>query len=255
MRDSIVFENVKLTYETGKEALRGISFRVPAGQMVALVGASGSGKTSAASLLLRLRAPTSGRILVDGVDYWEFSPASWHRRVAIVEQEAFLFNDTIRANVAFGVPDASEVDIQEALRRAHLTEVVGSLPQGLETEVGERGTTLSGGQRQRMAIARALVRHPQVLVLDEATSALDTVSERQVQAALETATQDRTVVVIAHRLSTIRNADHIVVLEKGEIAEQGTWEELIARNRAFARLVQTSAVRPDAEASEPTAVS
>lgn len=248
VRDAIVFQDVGLTYETGKVALKGVSFRVPAGRMVALVGASGSGKTSAASLLLRLRAPTSGQILVDGVDYWEFTPGSWHGRVAIVEQEAFLFNDTVQANVAFGAVDASRADVEDALRRAHLSEVVSGLPGGLNAQVGERGTTLSGGQRQRMAIARALVRQPQVLVLDEATSALDTVSERQVQEALETATRDRTVVVIAHRLSTIRNADHIVVLEGGEVVEQGSWEELMARGKVFARLVQSSGAQRDSAA-------
>ncbi|MGE4180986.1 MAG: ABC transporter ATP-binding protein [Limisphaerales bacterium] len=240
VREGIVFEDVGLTYETGKVALKGVSFRVPAGRMVALVGASGSGKSTAASLLLRLRAPTSGRILVDGIDVWEFTPASWHARVAIVEQEAFLFNDTVEANVAFGAPAATRADVEDALRQAHLAEVVRNLPGGLESQVGERGTTLSGGQRQRMAIARALVRRPQVLILDEATSALDTISERQVQAAIETATQDRTVVVIAHRLSTIRNADHIVVLDGGEVAEQGSWADLMARGEAFARLVRTS---------------
>ena len=245
VRDAIVFDRVGLTYETGKEALRGVSFRVPAGRMVALVGSSGSGKTSAASLLLRLRAPTSGRILVDGIDYWEFTPETWHGHVAIVEQEAFLFNDTVEANVAFGAQRAGRAEVEDALRRAHLWDVVEGLPGGLEAQVGERGTTLSGGQRQRMAIARALVRRPQVLILDEATSALDTVSERQVQAALESATRDRTVVVIAHRLSTIRNADHIVVLDGGEVAEQGSWEELMARGQVFARLVQTSGAQRD----------
>ncbi len=251
VRDAIVFDDVGLTYETGKVALRGVSFRVPAGRMVALVGTSGSGKSTAASLLLRLRAPTSGRILVDGVDAWEFTPVSWHGRVAIVEQEAFLFNDTVEANVAFGAPGAKRADVEEALRQAHLAEVVDNLPGRLEAQVGERGTTLSGGQRQRMAIARALVRRPQVLILDEATSALDTISERQVQAAIETATQDRTVVVIAHRLSTIRNADHIVVLEGGEVSEQGSWEDLMARGQAFARLVRTSEAGRGADAPGP----
>lgn len=250
VREAIVFENVGLTYETGKTALRGVSFRIPAGRMVALVGASGSGKSSAASLLIRLRAPTTGRVLVDGVDYWEFSPASWHQHLAIVEQEAFLFNDTVGANVAYGAEGAGRAEVEEALRLAHLWDVVQGLPNGLESQVGERGTTLSGGQRQRMSIARALVRRPQILVLDEATSALDTVSERQVQAALETATRDRTVLVIAHRLSTIRNADHIVVLEAGEVAEQGSWQELMARDAVFARLVRTSTTQRDEANSE-----
>ncbi|MFN0067588.1 MAG: ABC transporter ATP-binding protein [Limisphaerales bacterium] len=234
----IRFDDVRLTYDNGKEALKGVSFEVPAGQTVALVGVSGSGKSSAASLLLRLRAPTSGKVLVDGTDYWEFTAPSWHRAAAVVEQEAFLFHDTLAANVAFGLENVTNDEIESALRLANLMDVVRDLPQGLATVVGERGATLSGGQRQRLAIARALVRNPQILILDEATSALDGVSERLVQSALESATRDRTTLVIAHRLSTIRHAHRIVVLADGAVAEQGTWEELVGRNGAFAELVR-----------------
>lgn len=240
VRESIRFENVGFTYESGKQAVTDVSFEIPSGAMVALVGASGSGKSTLAALLLRLRAPTEGRILVDGRDYWRLSPETWHRRVSLVEQEAFLFNDTIAANVTFGCPDASPADLDEAIRVAHLEGVVAGLPQGLKTVVGERGVALSGGQRQRLAIARAVVRRPEILVLDEATSALDNVSERHVQQALESARRNRTVVVIAHRLSTVRNADRIVVLEEGRVAEVGAWDELLARKGAFRRLVEAS---------------
>ncbi|HMO66914.1 MAG TPA: ATP-binding cassette domain-containing protein, partial [Verrucomicrobiota bacterium] len=238
LHEGVRFVDVRLKYDNGKEALKGVSFEVPAGQTVALVGASGSGKSSAASLLLRLRTPTGGKILVDGTDYWEFTAPSWHRAVAVVEQEAFLFHDTLAANVAFGLDNVSEAEIERALRLANLMDVVRGLPEGLRTVVGERGATLSGGQRQRLAIARALVRNPQILILDEATSALDSVSERLVQAALESATRDRTTLVIAHRLSTIRHAHRIVVLAEGAVAEQGTWEELVAREGAFAELLR-----------------
>lgn len=238
LRAGIRFDDVRLTYDNGKEALKGVSFEVPAGQTVALVGASGSGKSSAASLLLRLRTPTAGKILVDGTDYWEFSASSWHRAVAVVEQEAFLFHDTLAANVAFGLENVSQADIERALRLANLMDVVHGLPKGLQTIVGERGATLSGGQRQRLAIARALVRDPQILILDEATSALDSVAERLVQAALESATRNRTTLVIAHRLSTIRHAHRIVVLAEGRVVEQGTWDELVVRGGAFAELLR-----------------
>ncbi len=241
LRKGLRFESVGLTYETGRAALNDVSFEVPAGQMVALVGASGSGKSTAAALLLRLRAPTAGHILIDGVDHWEFTAESWHHRVAIVEQDAFLFNDTVAANITYGAPDATPADVADALRAAHLTDVILSLPQGLDTPVGERGVSLSGGQRQRLAIARALVRRPEVLVLDEATSALDTVSERHIQQALEAARRDRTVLVIAHRLSTIRSADSIVVMDDGRVVEHGSWDELVGRDGAFARLVRSNA--------------
>jgi ABC-type multidrug transport system fused ATPase/permease subunit len=233
----LAFDRVSYVYETGTHALTDVTFVVPAGRTIAIVGSSGSGKSTLASLVLRMRAPSSGRMLVDGVDAWEFSPESWHRGVALVEQDAFLFYGTLRENIVYGCPDVTEAAIDQALAIANLADVVASLPHGLDTLVGERGTMLSGGQRQRVAIARAVVRDPSVLILDEATSHLDTVSEQLVQQALQQASRGRTTVVIAHRLSTIREADAIIVLEQGRIVEQGTWDALFASGGTFNRLV------------------
>jgi len=237
LQKSLKFEGLGFTFPNGNPALLDINLEIPAGKMVALVGASGSGKTTLASLLMRLREPTSGRITVDGMDYWEISAAAWHARIGMVEQEAFLFNDTIENNIRFGRPDATPAQMQQAIQIAHLDEVIKNLPEGLKTTVGERGTMLSGGQKQRVAIARAMVRDPMLLVLDEATSALDNESERQVQSLLEEARSGRTSVVIAHRLTTVRNADLIVVLDKGRVVEQGTWAELAPTGGYFSRLL------------------
>lgn len=236
----IELQHLRHVYSTGTVAIDDVSLTVRAGETVALVGGSGSGKTTIATLLLRLRRPSGGQILVDGRDYWEISPASWHRSVAVVEQEAFMFHDTIRNNVAYGCPDATPEQIRKAIRMANLEDLIDSLPAGLDTIVGERGAMLSGGQRQRLAIARALVRDPQILILDEATSALDTVSERQVQEALEEARRGRTVIVIAHRFSTIQRADRIVVFGKGRVVEEGSWEKLAQMQGAFSELLNAS---------------
>lgn len=253
VRKQIRFENLCYSYPNGREAIRDVSFSVPAGKRVALVGSSGSGKTTLASLLLRLREPSSGRIRVDGRDYWEFSPESWHHQLAVVEQEPFLFHDTIAHNIAYGLPNATREEIHAALDAAYLSEMIASLPQGIDTVVGERGAMLSGGQRQRLAIARAVIRNPRLLILDEATSALDSASEREVQRALEDAAAGRTVVVIAHRLSTVRNVDWIVVLDQGRLIEQGTWKELVNANGSFARLVQLNQLRSEPESGMPAA--
>ena len=228
IRESLRLENVSYTYGTGTEALIDVDFEVRAGQTVALVGTSGSGKSTLASLLMRLRVPTTGASPSTAVDYWEFSPESWHRSIALVEQDAFLFHGTLRENVLYGWQHVTEGAIERAVAAANLAEMVASLPAGLDTLVGERGAMVSGGQRQRIAIARAIVRDPGILVLDEATSHLDSVSEQLVQQALVNAARGRTTIVIAHRLSTIRDADWIVVFEHGRVVEQGTWESLQA---------------------------
>jgi ATP-binding cassette, subfamily B, bacterial MsbA len=237
IKASLRLERVSYTYGTGTQALQDVDFEIRAGQTVALVGTSGSGKSTLASLLMRLRVPTAGRIAVDGRDYWEFSPESWHRAIALVEQDAFLFHGTLRENVLYGWQHVTAGAIERAVAAANLAEMVASLPEGLDTLVGERGALVSGGQRQRIAIARAIVRDPGILVLDEATSHLDSVSEQLVQQALVNAARGRTTVVIAHRLSTIRDADWIVVFEHGRVVEQGTWESLQALKGTFNRLV------------------
>ena len=237
IREALRLEGLSYTYETGTQALRDVSFDVRAGQTVAIVGSSGSGKSTLASLLLRLRAPTAGQITVDGIDYWEFTPASWHHAIALVEQDAFLFHGTLRENVLYGWQDVTEGALERAIEAANLSDMIASLPDGLDTLVGERGAMVSGGQRQRIAIARAIVRDPSILVLDEATSHLDSVSEQLVQQALSNAVRGRTTIVIAHRLSTIRDADWIVVFDHGRIVEQGTWTSLQAAKGTFDRLV------------------
>jgi len=237
LRSGIRLEGLGYTYSTGTRALDDVTFEVHAGQTIAIVGSSGSGKSTLASLLLRLRAPTDGRITVDGTDYWQFSSESWHRTIALVEQDAFLFHGTLRENVLYGWQDVTEGALEQAIAAANLSDMVASLPNGLETLVGERGAMVSGGQRQRIAIARAIVRNPGILVLDEATSHLDSVSEQLVQQALSNAARGRTTIVIAHRLSTIRDADWIIVFEHGRIVEQGTWTSLQSAKGTFDRLV------------------
>jgi subfamily B ATP-binding cassette protein MsbA len=238
LRSAIHFDRISYTYPNGAVALRDVDFTVPVGQTVAIVGPSGSGKSTLAAILLRFRSPTTGRVMVDGNDYWEYSPESWHRATALVEQDAFLFHGTLRENIVYGFAGATPEAIQRAIEVANLADVIATLPQGLDTLVGERGAMVSGGQRQRIAIARAIIRDPSILILDEATSHLDAVSEQLVQQALMNASRGRTTIVIAHRLSTIREADKLIVLEQGRLVEEGTWEALEASGGAFQRLLR-----------------
>jgi subfamily B ATP-binding cassette protein MsbA len=232
------FEHLSLSYrQDGRYALHDICLDIPAGQTVALVGASGSGKSTLANLVPRFYVPDEGRITLDGLDLSDLTLASLRANIALVSQEVVLFNDTVAANIAYGqMREVPEEEIIAAAKAAHALEFIRDMPQGLYTLVGEKGVRLSGGQRQRIAIARAILKDAPVLILDEATSALDSESERHVQAALETLMRGRTTLVIAHRLSTIENADRIVVLQKGEIAEIGTHQELIAKGGVYAQL-------------------
>ncbi|KQQ91066.1 ABC transporter ATP-binding protein [Aureimonas sp. Leaf324] len=233
---AIAFRDVRFAYKDSRPVLKGIDLDIRAGETIAFVGPSGAGKTTICSLVPRFYDVSAGAILVDGQDIRSLTLASLRRHIGIVQQDVFLFGGTVRENVAYGRLDAGEAEIIEAVERAHLTETIAALPDGLDTVVGERGVKLSGGQKQRLSIARMFLKNPEILILDEATSALDTESERAIQASLAELAEGRTTLVIAHRLSTIRHADRIAVVVDGRIAELGSHAELMAVNGAYRRL-------------------
>ena len=234
----IRYEDVSFSYVPGEPCLMDIDLTILPGEVLALVGPSGSGKTTLASLLPRFYDPTTGRITLDGRDLRDLKLAELRRLMGIVTQETILFHETVAHNIAYGVPDASAADIEAAARAANAHDFILELPQGYQTVLGERGTRLSGGQRQRIAIARALLRNPPILILDEATSALDTESELQVQRAIDSLLDERTVLVIAHRLSTVRRADQILVLDGGRIVQRGTHDQLLAQEGLYRHLYE-----------------
>jgi subfamily B ATP-binding cassette protein MsbA len=234
------FSGVKFLYEGSEEpALHDINLTVNVGEVVAFVGASGSGKTTLLSLVPRFYRPTEGAVKIDGEDIRLIDRSSLRRQIGIVSQETVLFDDTIRNNIAYGRSDATEHAIIEAAQAAFAWEFIERLPQGLDTLVGENGLRLSGGQRQRLAIARAILRDPPILILDEATSSLDSESEKLVQKALANLVKARTTLIIAHRLSTVQHADRIVVMNRGKIEEMGSHAELLQRGGQYTRLYQT----------------
>jgi subfamily B ATP-binding cassette protein MsbA len=249
----IEFRGVGFAYDdgAGKQILRGVSFTVRAGEMVAIVGLSGAGKTTLVNLIPRFYDVTAGAILIDGVDIRDVTVKSLRGQVGMVTQETVLFDDTIAANIAYGSPQATRGEIEQAARAAHAHDFILAMPARYDTRIGERGQKLSGGQRQRLAIARALLKNSPILILDEATSSLDAQSEQAVQGALQNLMRNRTSFVIAHRLSTVRRADAIVVLERGRVAEIGRHDELLARPASvYAKLyaIQLSGERRHPEA-------
>ncbi|WP_067215533.1 ABCB family ABC transporter ATP-binding protein/permease [Stappia indica] len=233
---TVRFEDVTFHYDADRPILRGIAFEVPAGRTVAIVGPSGAGKSTISRLLFRFYDVTGGRITIDGQDVRDVTQESLRRATGMVPQDTVLFNDTVAYNIRYGRPEASEAEVHEAARMAQIADFIEALPEGYRTEVGERGLKLSGGEKQRVAIARTILKAPPILILDEATSALDTHTEREIQAALDQVSRNRTTLVIAHRLSTVVNADEILVLEKGRIVERGRHQDLLARDGLYASM-------------------
>lgn len=237
VQDSIHFQEVSFRYGDDKNwVLNDINLQVDQGQMLAIVGASGAGKSTLADLLPRLYDPQAGTIYIDGVDIREFDLDSYRRKIGVVSQDTFLFNTSVKANIRYANPDATDAEIYQAAVRANALEFIQKLPQGFETIIGDRGVTLSGGQRQRLAIARVILQNPEILILDEATSALDTFSEKAIQKSIEELSHNRTTLIIAHRLSTIMNADKIAVMRSGKVVELGTHLELLEKKGVYQQL-------------------
>jgi ATP-binding cassette subfamily B protein len=234
----VELDHVSFAYAAGPPTLRDVDLVVEAGTTVALVGATGSGKTTLVQLLPRLYDPTEGRVRIDGADLRDVDLASLRRQIAVVDDDPFLFSDTVHANIAYARPDATREEVVRAAERAQAAEFVAELPEGYDTRVGERGLTLSGGQRQRLAIARAFLADPRILVLDDATSSVDATTEQAVKVALREVMAGRTTFIIAHRLSTIALADDIVVLEGGRVAARGTHDELLHASPLYAEIAE-----------------
>ncbi len=233
---SVAFRDVQFGYNTNREILKGVSFTVPAGSKLAIVGPTGAGKSTISRLLFRFYDVTEGSVAIDGMDVRDLTQASLRAAIGVVPQDTVLFNDTIAYNIAYGRPGASQAEIEHAARLAQVHQFVERLPEGYQTRVGERGLKLSGGEKQRVAIARTILKDPRILILDEATSALDSRTEREIDAALRTVSANRTTLVIAHRLSTVVDADEIIVLQEGRVAERGTHAGLLAREGLYARM-------------------
>jgi ATP-binding cassette subfamily B protein len=235
-KGEIKFENVTFAYDPERPILKDVSFTVPAGKMVAIVGPSGAGKSTISRILFRFYELTGGKVLIDGQNIGNVTQSSLRRAIGMVPQDTVLFNDTIEYNIRYGKPDASTAEVREAARLAQIDDFIMTLPLGYDSLVGERGLKLSGGEKQRVAIARTILKAPPILMLDEATSALDSHTEREIQDALERVARERTSLVIAHRLSTVVHADNIIVLDRGEIVEQGKHLELLAKGGLYASL-------------------
>ncbi|ABY33197.1 glucan ABC transporter ATP-binding protein/ permease [Methylorubrum extorquens] len=249
----VTFDEVAFSYDGRRSALDGVSFAARPGETVALVGTTGSGKSTTLGLLHRTFDPDAGAIRIDGIDIRDIGLSSLRHNIGVVFQEPMLFNRSIRENLQVGRPDATDAEMLDALDRAQASEFMARQPDGLDTIIGERGRSLSGGERQRLSIARALLKNPPMLILDEATSALDAATERKLQQALETVMEGRTTFVIAHRLATIRNADRILVFENGKIVEAGNFDELVAFNQRFAALARAQFMAAEAEDDMPLA--